>query len=116
MPSFAFLGFKVGMPCSPPTYIGAEWACPYTHSVKHGGFTHSVKHGGKIGLVENKTRSTPWWKIEPVRTGSTPWCKTEFCSRNLRPNQLGSETNQLNPLSVKQNHSAQKITLSVKQK
>jgi hypothetical protein len=40
---------------------------PYPHSVKHGGLTHSVKHGGKIGLVENKTRFTPWWKIEPVR-------------------------------------------------
>jgi hypothetical protein len=39
-----------------------------------------------------------------------------FCSRNLRPYKLGSKTNQLNHLSVKQNHSAQKITLSVKQK
>jgi hypothetical protein len=42
------------MLCSPPTYIGTEWACPYPHSVKHGGLTHSVKHGGKIAIVENK--------------------------------------------------------------
>jgi hypothetical protein len=39
----------------------------YTPSVKHGGKPPSVKHGGKIALVENKTRFTPWWKIEPVR-------------------------------------------------
>ena len=56
-------------------------------SVKHGGKPPSVKHGGKIGLVENKTRFTPWWKTK-FRWG----------------------------VSVKQNHSAQKITLSVKQK
>jgi hypothetical protein len=76
---------------------------PIPPSVKHGGLTHSVKHGGKIALVENKMGSTPWWKIE-------------FCSGNLRPNELGSKTNQLIPHSVKQNHSAQYITLSVKQK
>ena len=75
------------MPYSPPTYIGTEWACPYPPSVKHGGKPPSVKHGGKIGLVENKMGSTPWWKTK-FRWG----------------------------VSGKQNHSAQKITLSVKQK
>ena len=65
---FSLLLCGLAMPYSPPTYIGTEWACPYPHSVKHGGLTHSVKHGGKIGLVENKTGSTPWWKIEPVRS------------------------------------------------
>jgi hypothetical protein len=49
--------------------------------------TPSVKHGGKIGLVENKMGSTPWWKTKFI------W-----------------------GVSVKQNHSAQKITLSGKQK
>ena len=37
-----------------------------TPSVKHGGKPPSVKHGGKIGLVENKTRSTPWWKTKSL--------------------------------------------------
>jgi hypothetical protein len=85
MPSLTFVGFKVAMPCRTPN--GHKWACPYTHSVKHGGLTHSVKHGGKIGLVENKTRLTPWWKIKFL------W-----------------------GVSVKQNHLSKKITLSVKQK
>jgi hypothetical protein len=86
MPSFAFVGRKVGVPCRTPN--GNEWARPTRpHSVKHGGLTHSVKHGGKIGLVENKTSLTPWWKIKFLWGGS-----------------------------VKQNHSAQKITLSVKQR
>jgi hypothetical protein len=66
MPSLTLLGFKVPMPCRTPN--GHEWARPTpTPSVKHGGLTHSVKHGGKIALVENKTRSTPWWKTKWVR-------------------------------------------------
>ena len=62
------------MPCSPPTYIGTEWACPYTHSVKHGGLTYSVKHGGKIAIVENRMEST----VVENKMGSTPWWKTKF--------------------------------------
>jgi hypothetical protein len=58
------------MSCSPPTYIGTEWACPYTHSVKHGGKPHSVKHGGKIAIVENRMVSTPWWKTKFLWGGS----------------------------------------------
>jgi hypothetical protein len=48
--------------------------------------THSVKHGGKIAIVENRIEST-------VVENKISW-----------------------GVSVKQNHSAQKITLSVKQK
>jgi hypothetical protein len=67
MASFAFLGFKVPMPCTAPNGTRTGTGTPYPHSVKHGGKPRSVKHGGKIGLVENKTRSTPWWKTKWVR-------------------------------------------------
>ena len=57
MPSFALLGFKVGMQFR--TRKGNESARPTRpHSVKHGGQPHSVKHGGKIGIVENRMEST----------------------------------------------------------
>ena len=76
---------------------------PYPPSVKHGGKPPSVKHGGKIALVENKTRPTPWCK--------TKWVRLPGGKQNFAGGLVENKTH-----SVKQNHSAQKITLSVKQK
>jgi hypothetical protein len=53
--------------------------------------------------VENKTRFTPWWKIKWVQPHSGKQNFSGWLVENKTP-------------GVKQNHSAQKITLSVKQK
>jgi hypothetical protein len=64
MPSFPFVGIKVAMPCTAPNGTRTGTGTPYPPSVKHGGKPPSGKHGGKIGLVENKMGSTPWYKTK----------------------------------------------------
>jgi len=57
----------------------------------------------KSTVVQNKTRSTPWWKIK--------WVQPHSVKQNQHGVLLENKTH-----SGKQNHLSKKITLSVKQK